>query len=121
MTESTLVLGASSNPDRYSNIAIKKLQNAGYHVIAVSPKGGEIEGIKVVKDLEFVKDAVDTVTIYINPSLLDNQIEKIITLNPRRVIFNPGTEHPIAMQKFAEQAIKVVQNCTLVMLDNKLF
>jgi uncharacterized protein len=116
--KTTLVLGASTNPERFSNRAISKLLAAGHPVIAVSPKGGTIEGLTCLHDLSEVTSPIDTVTLYVGPAIVDKELDKIIALKPKRVIFNPGTESSQAMQELADNAIEVVQHCTLVMLDS---
>lgn len=114
----TLILGASDNPLRYSNRAFIKLLQHGHSVIPVAAKQITIENIASFQDIEQVTEPVDTVTIYLRPSLLSLELEKIIRLKPRRVIFNPGTESPQAFETLQKSGIEVVQDCTLIMLGN---
>ncbi|TQV87214.1 CoA-binding protein [Aliikangiella coralliicola] len=114
----TVILGASSNPERYSNRAQRKLVNYGHPVIPVTPKGGVIENETTFRDMTEINASVDTVTIYLNPSRLNNEIDKIISLKPKRVIFNPGSESPDAMAKLAANGIEVIEDCTLILLNN---
>ncbi len=113
----TLILGASDNPTRFSNRAQRKLLQYGHAAILVNPKGGEIDGLKVYPQLADVDQMIETVTVYINPSYLTNEIDNIIKLNPKRVIFNPGSESAEAAKAFSEQGIQVIEDCTLLMLD----
>ena len=118
---STLVLGASKNPERFSNRAIRKLLAANHPVIPVSLKGGLIQGLQSLTDVEQVNTPINTVTIYLRPSLLEKELEKIIALSPTRVIFNPGTESETAIKRLTENNISVVQQCTLIMLDQGIY
>lgn len=112
----TLVLGATDNPDRYAYIAIKKLQKYNHEVVPVGIKDGEVGGLKILKGNPDVKD-VDTVTLYVGTRNLHHYFDYIIGLKPKRIIFNPGTEHP-ELEKLAEKnGIETVQGCTLVMLS----
>ena len=121
MKPATLILGASDKPERFSNRALHKLQSHGFTPILVSPKGGLIDGIKCYQSLaeviEQVGEKIDTITVYINASLISDEIQNILKLNPRRVIFNPGTESPEAASSLEKERIEVVNKCTLVMLD----
>ncbi|BDS07570.1 CoA-binding protein [Oceaniferula spumae] len=117
MNKTTLIIGASHKPDRYANKAQKALTEAGHEVIPFNPRGGEIEGVEVRSDLSNVTEDVDTVTLYVRPSVLEDMVPTLIDLNPRRVIFNPGTEHEGLELKFVEAGIKVSEACTLVMLN----
>jgi len=111
-----LVIGASENPERYSNIAIHRLRSYHKETIAIGRKEGEVLDVQISKELEKRSD-VDTITLYLSPK---NQVEYkdyIISLNPRRVIFNPGTENPDWYPALEQENIEVIEACTLVMLS----
>jgi predicted CoA-binding protein len=116
-----LVLGASNNPDRISNQAVKRLIESGYEVLPVHPKENQIEGLKTFSSLKQVSDSVDTISVYVNPSILKSLIEDIRKLQPRRIIFNPGSESPEAEKIFRENGIETENACTLVLLRTKQF
>ncbi|MGO3183290.1 MAG: CoA-binding protein [Aequorivita sp.] len=111
----TLVLGASLNPDRYSNLAINRLVNHGHTVEAVGLRKGEVAGVTISTEKEDFKD-IDTVTLYLNPKRQEEYYDYIISLNPKRVIFNPGTENPDFYKILKENNIENEVACTLVLL-----
>jgi len=116
----TVVLGASFNPSRYSNMAVRRLESHGHPVIAIGRKKGSIGNTAIETDQLAITD-VDTVTLYLNP---DNQVayyDYILSLNPRRIIFNPGTENEEFFQRAKEQGIKPLEACTLVMLSTNQY
>ena len=116
MSKKTLVLGASQNPQRYSNMAVKKLAAHGHPVIAIGRRAGNINDIDIIT--EWPKQAdVDTVTLYLNPENQKPYYEYIISLKPRRIIFNPGTENDELENLAAKQGIPTTQACTLVLLS----
>jgi predicted CoA-binding protein len=115
MHNSTLVLGASLNPSRYAHLAILRLRGAGLPVLAVGARTGFIQDVAVRTELPLER-TIDTVTLYLNPVVQEQWHERILALRPRRIIFNPGTEHPAFAQRASEQGIEVVEACTLVML-----
>lgn len=89
----TVVLGASTNEARYSNIAVKRLKRNGIQVVPVGIKKGAIEGIDIINGSPEV-DGVHTVTLYLNPQRQKPYYNYIINeLAPKRIIFNPGTEN----------------------------
>jgi predicted CoA-binding protein len=118
---STVVLGASDNPERTSYQAIERLLRHGYTVIPINPKGGQILGQNVVTALEQVQQPVDTVTMYVGPDRQDALIDTLITLGPRRIIFNPGSENPAIYYRLQQAGITVVEACTLVLLSTGQF
>ena len=112
----TLVLGASTNAHRYSYIAVKKLLSCGHEVIAVGIKSGSIEGIEIQIAGDIV-EGIHTVTLYVSPKNQDQYYDYILNLNPRRVLFNPGTINTQFMRLLEENGIEVIEACTLVMLS----
>ena len=116
MKNKTLVLGASENPDRYSNKAILSLQRKGHDIIAVGKRAGNVNGIEISAQPVQTED-VDTVTLYLNPQNQQPYYDYILSLKPKRIVFNPGTENEKLERLAAKQGINVLEACTLVMLS----
>ena len=119
--QTVVVLGASNKPERFANMAIKKLIQHGHTVIPVHPRLTEIDGVPVVHELGQIKDSVDTLTLYVGPQRIQPLIDDIVALAPKRVIFNPGTESAALEKHLTENDIAFVRACTLVMLDSNDF
>ena len=115
--ERIVVLGASDKPDRYSHRALVMLQKHGHHVIPVHPTLTQIEGIPVVSDLGSVSGHVDTITVYVGPTISSGLAKSFIQLQPRRVIFNPGAENPALASQLQNAGISTEDACTLVLLS----
>lgn len=116
----TLVLGASENPSRYSNMAIHRLVDSEHSVVAIGQKEGEVEGVKIqTKQVPFTN--VHTVTLYLNPSRQRDYYNYVVGLQPKRVIFNPGTENPEFYQLLKLNNIQVEIACTLVLLSMRQY
>jgi predicted CoA-binding protein len=120
-SQTVVVLGASNKPQRFSNMAIKKLLQHGHKVIPIHPRLEEIEGVPVIDRLDDVGEKIDTLTLYIGPQRIQPLIDKIVALHPKRVIFNPGTESVALENRLTEHNIPYVRACTLVMLDSGEF
>jgi predicted CoA-binding protein len=112
------ILGASAKPDRFSFKAVRMLSEYGYKPIPVHPSGHAVNGIKGVKSLGEIRQPVDTLTMYVNSDISDKMTEEIIRLNPRRIIFNPGSENRELAEMLEAAGIEVVFHCTLVMLNS---
>ncbi|MFT4568156.1 MAG: putative CoA-binding protein [Saprospiraceae bacterium] len=115
-----LVIGASENPARYSNIAIHRLRGSDKETIAIGRREGQVLDVEIKKELESRED-VDTVTLYLSPKNQDCYKEYIIALKPRRLIFNPGTENPDWYPALEKENIEAIEACTLVMLSTGEF
>ena len=116
MSKKTLVIGASEDASRYSNLAIRRLLASGHLVEALGKKGGIVQGIAISSEPKALKE-VDTVTLYINPTLQKNYYDYILALHPKRVIFNPGTENEEFETLLHKNNIKAQEACTLVLLS----
>ena len=111
----TLVLGATTKPEKYAYLAINKLVEKGHSVIAIGQNAGEVAGINIrTKNIPLAN--INTVTLYLNPARQRDYYNYIIETKPKRVIFNPGTENPEFYQLLQSNGIKVEVACTLVLL-----
>lgn len=116
----TLVLGASDNPSRYSYLAVQRLRNHGHPVVAIGRKSTVVADVTVeTEKKEFT--GIDTVTLYLNPEHQREYYDYILSLSPRRIIFNPGTENDELMALAAEKNIATTEACTLVMLSTNQY
>jgi predicted CoA-binding protein len=120
-TERVVIIGASDNPERYSHKALLLLRQHGHEVVPVHPKLSEIEGVPVVADLSMITGPVDTVTLYVGPTISLTLKDKLIALKPRRVIFNPGTENAPLQLTLTSAGIACEEACTLVLLHTGQF
>ena len=116
MTKTTLVLGASANPSRYSNLAINRLRSHNHPVVAIGKRDGKV-GDTTVETMTREIDGLDTITLYLNPGNQKQYYNYILGLHPKRIIFNPGTENDELATMAREQGIEPVEACTLVLLS----
>jgi predicted CoA-binding protein len=119
--QTVAVLGASNKPERYSNQAVLLLKGHGHSVIPVHPALTGIDESPVSPSLANITQPVDTLTIYLNPTLSAELTEDILDLAPGRVIFNPGTESPALAAAHDAQKIPHKNACTLVLLRSNQF
>ncbi|SFE70168.1 hypothetical protein SAMN04488131_103135 [Flavobacterium xueshanense] len=111
----TLVLGATTKPERYAFKAVNMLIEKGHSVLALGQNAGEVAGVKIQTKAIPLKN-IDTVTLYLNPTRQRDYYNYIVEAKPKRVIFNPGTENPEFYQLLKLNDIKVEVACTLVLL-----
>ena len=112
----TVVIGASEKPERYAQQTTMSLKKHGNEVVPVGLKEGTFNGIPILtRDAKI--DDVDTVTLYVSPDHQPAWYDYILSLKPKRVIFNPGTENPELEQLLSKNGIEYTQACTLVLLS----
>lgn len=112
----TLVIGASENPARYSYKAIHKLRYYNHPVVALGKSKGETDGILIETGTPALT-GIDTVTIYLNETNQRKLEDYILSLKPRRIIFNPGAENKQLKLRAEKEGIETEEACTLVMLS----
>lgn len=118
----TLVLGASENPDRYSNIAIRMLRSYNFETIAIGNKVGKVLDVPITNfNPNEIYPNVHTITLYLNPKNQEKYYNFILNLKPERVIFNPGTENQDFMDELERNNIEVTEACTLVLLRTQQY
>lgn len=121
MEKPTLVLGASPNPDRAAYQAVISLKKRNIPVIAIGRRNYKDDKMEIITGMPSGIGTVHTVTLYLGPSNQTEYYDYIISLNPERIIFNPGTQNPELAKLALEHKIEVVENCMLVMLKTGQF
>jgi len=116
----TMVVGASTNEMRYSNMAVKLLTDTGHKIYAYAKRKDKIGDIDI--HTEWPKNgSIDTVTMYVGVSKQPDLYDKIIDLKPRRIIFNPGTENHEFANRLKKNGVETIMNCSLVMLRGGIY
>lgn len=112
----TLVLGASMNISRFSNICINTLVENNIPTEAIGLRQGEVAGIRIQTGQPQLSN-IHTVTLYLGPANQKQYFDYIVSLSPKRIIFNPGSWNPDLVMLAKENNIEIVNNCTLMMIS----
>jgi uncharacterized protein len=116
----TLVIGASTNPERYSYLAINSLKKHGHEVVALGRKEGEVNGVPIFTGQPKLT-GIDTVSLYLNLTHQEEYYDYLLEMKPKRIIFNPGAENYDLMHRASEVGIETLEACTLVLLSTGQF
>lgn len=118
----TVIVGATPNPARYAFLAAEMLTEYGHSIVPVGIKKGKLFGVEILDIRQKPEiDQVDTITMYIGPQHQPEWYDYLISLKPKRIIFNPGTENREFEQMVEDQGIEALEACTLVMLRTHQF
>jgi predicted CoA-binding protein len=112
----TVVIGASPNTDRYSYKATISLQQHNHTVYPIGIRNGKINDLDIITTKPVIEN-IDTVTLYVGADNQPAWFDYIFSLNPKRIIFNPGTENPEFEALAISKGIEVLDACTLVLLS----
>lgn len=100
---------------------MEMLRQHGHVVLPVTPRKIQLANLPVYPDLRHTPPPIDTVTLYVNPQVVESLVDEIIAARPSRVIFNPGTEHAGVANRLESAGIKTMAACTLVLLSTGQF
>ncbi len=122
MNKKTVIIGATTNPSRYAYLAAGMLTEYKHEIVPIGLKKGEVyrKQILLINERPIVMD-VDTVTLYIGPQHQPEHYDYILSLKPKRVIFNPGTENEEFEKMLETAGTETMQACTLVMLRSNQY
>lgn len=110
-----VIVGASMNPEKFGNKAVRAYLRQGYRVIPVNPSGGEVEGLPVLESVEDIDESeIDRVTLYVPPAVGVSLLEAIAKLKPREFWVNPGAESPELMQQAEALGLNPMFGCSII-------
>ena len=118
----TVIIGATTNPGRYAYLAARMLKEYNHEIVPVGIKDGAVFGEEILDIFKRPEiPNVDTVTLYIGPQRQPEHIDYILSLKPKRIIFNPGTENEEFIRRAEAAGVEALEACTLVMLKSRQF
>lgn len=112
----TLILGATTNPERYAYKAANRLVQTGHPIKNIGIKSGEVAG-EIINKPGVPLQNIHTITVYIGPEKQKEYYDYIINTRPKRIIFNPGTENEELGRIAQDAGIETIDACTLVLLS----
>ena len=116
----TLVIGASINPERYAHKAIHLLLKHEIEVVPMGIRPGLVANLSIVSPFT-AQFNIHTITLYIGDSKQEPYFDFILKINPKRVLFNPGTENPKLAKLLNEKGIIWENACTLVLISTNQY
>jgi predicted CoA-binding protein len=114
MGKSVAVIGASSNPQKFGNRAVRAFRRQGYTVFAINPHEGEVEGLKTYASVLDVPDPIDMATFYVPPEVGEKVIVEVARKGIAEVWLNPGSESEALVQLARSLKIEPIEACSIV-------
>lgn len=113
---SIAILGASADRSKFGNKAVRAFVAQGYDVFPVNPKGGEVEGLPVVKSLAEVPAEVrlDRISVYLPPAVGLQMLPQIAQRGCGELWLNPGSESEELVAAAEKLGLNVIQACSIV-------
>jgi hypothetical protein len=111
---SIAVIGASTNPSKYGNKAVRAYQSQGYQVYPVNPNAQDVEGIPTVSTVRELPEGIQNASVYLPEDKLLPLLPDIAEKQFETVFFNPGSDSPAVVEKAQELGIPMVQACSIL-------
>ncbi|NDY43148.1 CoA-binding protein [Dissulfurirhabdus thermomarina] len=112
------VVGVSTNPERTSHDIARRVLDAGrWRVHLVNPvyAGRELFGRPILASLAEVPEPVDIVDVFRRPDAVEPIVKDALAAGARAVWFQPGTENPEVIRRYADRLDLVTGACLGVM------
>jgi predicted CoA-binding protein len=114
MAKVVAVIGASSNPRKFGNRAVRAFRRQGYTVIPINPHEHEVEGLKAYRSVLEVAEPIDMATMYVPPEIGERVIEEIARKNIREVWLNPGAESDALIARARALDLNPIVACSII-------
>jgi predicted CoA-binding protein len=113
---SVAILGASADPSKFGNKAVRAFRARGYDVYPVNPKGGEIEGLTAFRSLAEIPADVklDWISVYLPPAVGLKALPEIAARGCNALWLNPGSESEALVKAAEDEGLNVMQACSIL-------
>ncbi len=113
------VIGASSDPAKYGNKAVRAYLRQGWIVHPVTPKPEPIEGLKTYSSIKDIPGHIDRATIYLPPALGMNVLSDIAAKKPDEFFVNPGAESDELLDAARALGLDPIVACSIVEIGER--
>jgi predicted CoA-binding protein len=108
------IIGASSNPAKFGNRAIRAFRRQGYTVVPINPNETEVEGLKTYASVLDVPGPIDMATFYVPPEVGKTLIAQMVQKGIREVWLNPGSENDELVHLARELKLEPILACSIL-------
>lgn len=108
------IIGASSDPRKFGNRAIRAFQRQGYTVIPINPNEAMVEGLKTYASVLDVPGDIDMATFYVPPEIGRKVIVDVARKGIAEVWLNPGAESEELIQLARTLKVEPILACSIL-------
>jgi uncharacterized protein len=112
--KSVAIVGASQDPKKFGNKAVRAFADMGYEVFPVHPTLEEIEGHKVYRSVKEIPVRLEKVSLYVPPQVGLRLMDEIAEKGADEVWLNPGAESPELVEKGEKLGLNLIQACSII-------
>jgi predicted CoA-binding protein len=114
MARTVAVIGASSDPRKFGNRAVRAFRRRGYTVIPINPNEAEVEGLKTYASVLDVPGPIDMATFYVPPAIGQRVIAEVAQKRIPEVWLNPGSESDDLIRLARALRVEPILACSIL-------
>ena len=108
------IIGASNDPSKFGNKAVRAYLKRGYDVYPVNPNEKTIEGLACTRSVLDVPVELDRIAVYLPPVIGLEVLDEIATKGAKEVWLNPGAESDEVIQHATELGLQPIVACSIL-------
>jgi uncharacterized protein len=108
------VIGASNDPNKFGNKAVRAYRHQGYTVVPINPHETEVEGLKAYASVLDVPGPIDMASFYVQPGVGEQIIDEVARKGIPEVWLNPGADSDALIQRARALRLHPIVACSIV-------
>lgn len=115
-----MVIGASTNPEKFGNKAVRAYLRQGHEVLPVNPNADEIEGIRCYRAIGDVPGPIDRASMYLPPARGFGAVDELAKRGDVGELWlNPGAESPELIEHARKLGFDPIVACSIVAIGEQ--
>ncbi len=114
MPKVVAIIGASSNPRKFGNRAVRAFRRQGYTVVPINPNEPEVEGLKTYASVLDVPDPIDMATFYVPPQIGEKVMPEVARKRIPEVWLNPGADSDELIALARSLNVEPIVACSII-------
>lgn len=111
------IIGASNDPAKYGNRAVRTYKDLGWTVFPVNPKETLVENLPCYSSILDVPARPELVSVYLPPPILLRTLPDIAKKGCDELWLNPGTDTDEVVAAAEALGLNTIRACSLVAAD----
>lgn len=107
------IIGASNNPDKFGNKAVRAYLKQGWTVYPINPKEALINDLQAYKSVLEAPQPIDRVSLYVPSDVGLAIINEISKVHPKDFFINPGAESEELVTEAKKLGLEPMQACSI--------
>jgi len=113
-----MIVGASANPRKFGNKAVRAYLNQQHTVLPVNPNAEQVEGLAAWPDVAGVPGPIDRASFYVPPDVGLEIVEPLARRGDVAELWlNPGSESDELIAKAKQLGFNPIQACSIREID----